>query len=64
MQKSYLWHLKVLVSYLRGQLTNHDTPPLLPASGRIQFAPGPKDSPWRATQDYTPDPTKDKTDYG
>lgn len=32
--------LEVLISFLRGLLTNHDTPPGLPAPGRIQFAPG------------------------
>ena len=37
--QSFRLQLKVVIRFLRGLLINHDTPPLLPASGRIQFAP-------------------------
>jgi 23S rRNA pseudouridine1911/1915/1917 synthase len=37
--RSFLQHLKFIVSFLRGQLTNHDMQRTLPKSGRIQIAP-------------------------
>jgi len=36
---SYLQQLKILISFLRGQLINHDTPLTLRLSGRTLFAP-------------------------
>ena len=37
--RSFLQHLKFIVSFLRGQLTNHDMQRTLLKSGRIQIAP-------------------------
>ena len=37
--QSFRLQLRFLIRFLRGPLINHDTQPILPASGRIQFAP-------------------------
>jgi len=37
--RSFLQHVKFIVSFLRGQLTNHDMQRTLLKSGRIQIAP-------------------------